>query len=255
MISIRVIRSRVSDKVTFLFDRFRDRYINGNPKYEETARELLTPKVGYGLATELKRAGVNVQTVKSKPQAADEALKKRVRQSLARGVDWMVLVSDDSDFVETIQMAREAELRTVVIGDRQRALGRRADIWLPWAQVERGEITDKELKSKMQGGGFDREEDEEEDDEDASFTSSWIEFGEDEESDDFDDVFEVITGVSSQGRKKGRGKGKGRRKGRSDFSDEDEGFEEFSVEMDLDDSGLGIIGSLLMGDELFWDSD
>lgn len=210
----------------------------------------------------MKRAGVNVQTVKSKPQAADEALKKRVRQSLARGVDWMVLVSDDSDFVETIQMAREAELRTVVVGDRQRALGQRADIWLPWAQVERGEITDKMLKSKMQGGGFDREEDEEdeeEDDEDASFMSSWIEFGEDEESDDIDDVFEVITGLSSQGRKKGRGKGKGkgkgRRKGRSDFSDEDEGFEEFSVEMDFDEGGLGIIGSLLMGDELFWDSD
>ncbi|KAJ1698545.1 hypothetical protein LUZ63_007057 [Rhynchospora breviuscula] len=226
--------------------KFRDRYISGNHKYDETARELLTPKSGYGLASELRRAGVNVQTVKDKPQAADAALKKRVRESLARGVDWMVLVSDDSDFIETIQMAREAELRTVVVGDAQRALGRIADIWLPWSQVEKGEITDNLLKSKMQGGSFDKEESEEEDDEVGPFMGSWV-FDEGEESDDFDVVVEEITGGRSQRRRKGRGR-------KSAFSEEEGSYEEFSVE-DFDEGVLDMFNSLMVGDETFWDGD
>ncbi|KAJ3699015.1 hypothetical protein LUZ61_002720 [Rhynchospora tenuis] len=227
--------------------KFRDRYISGNHKYDETARELVTPKSGYGLASELKRAGVNVQTVKDKPQAADAALKKRVRESLARGVDWMVLVSDDSDFIETIQMAQEAELRTVVVGDAQRALGRVADIWLPWSQVEKGEITDNVLKLKMQGGGFDKEESEEEDDEeDGSFMGSWVD--EDEDSDDFDVVVEDIFGGRTNGTRKGRRR-------RSAFSEEDGSYEEFSVDMNFEEGVLDMFGSLMVGDESFWDSD
>jgi hypothetical protein len=246
-----------------LFDRYRERYISGNQKYEETARELLTPKVGYGLASELKRAGVNVQTVKSKPQAADAALKARVKENLARGVDWMVLVSDDSDFIETIQMARAAELRTVVVGDRQRALGRIADIWLPWAQVERGGITDNMLKSKMHGGGFvreeveeeDEDEDEDEDYEDGPFIGSWV-FSEDEEDDDFDDVVQEIIGGRSleRGRLRGKGRGKGRRRRRSGFLDDDESFGEFSVEISFDEGDLGIFDAMTFGD-LFGDDD
>jgi hypothetical protein len=36
------------------------------------------PKKGYGLAPELKRAGVYVRTVEDRPQAADEALMKHM---------------------------------------------------------------------------------------------------------------------------------------------------------------------------------
>ena len=37
-------------------------------KYKHAARDVLTPKVGYGLADDLKRAGFWVGTVSNKPQ-------------------------------------------------------------------------------------------------------------------------------------------------------------------------------------------
>ena len=36
-------------------------------KYKNVARDILTPKVGYGSADELKRAGFWVHTVSNKP--------------------------------------------------------------------------------------------------------------------------------------------------------------------------------------------
>lgn len=61
---------------------------------------MLTPKVWYGLAAELTRAGVYVKTAEDKPQAADWALKRQIEHSMSMRVDWLVLVSDDSDFLE-----------------------------------------------------------------------------------------------------------------------------------------------------------
>ncbi|OAY68643.1 hypothetical protein ACMD2_23012, partial [Ananas comosus] len=75
-----------------------------------------------------------------------------MQHSMARGVDWLVLVSDDSGFAEMLRKAKEAELRTVVIGDGRRALGRAADIWLPWARVESGEIGEDALRFYKDGG-------------------------------------------------------------------------------------------------------
>ncbi|XP_078431060.1 uncharacterized protein LOC144702911 [Wolffia australiana] len=126
---------------------FRDRFIGANPNYEEAARELVKPRAGYGLAAELRRAGVFVKMVEDKPQAADAALKRQVQHSVARGVDWLVLVSDDSDFAEVVRKAREARLRTVVVGDWKTALARQADLWFPWEGVESGEVGEElELK-------------------------------------------------------------------------------------------------------------
>ncbi|XP_020090396.1 uncharacterized protein LOC109711658 isoform X2 [Ananas comosus] len=127
--------------------RFRARFLSPDSKYDDAARQLLTPRSGYGLAAELRRAGVAVRTVEDKPQAADAALKRQMQHSMARGVDWLVLVSDDSGFAEMLRKAKEAELRTVVIGDGRRALGRAADIWLPWARVESGDIGEDALRS------------------------------------------------------------------------------------------------------------
>lgn len=133
--------------------KFKERYITGNVKYVEAARELLTPKKGYGLAAELRRAGVYVKTVEDKPQAADAALKRQMMHSMNRGVDWLVLVSDDSDFSEMVRKAREAELRTVVVGDGRTALGRTADLWVPWRRVENGDVKEDEiLKSSRTWG-------------------------------------------------------------------------------------------------------
>ncbi|XP_057975039.1 uncharacterized protein LOC131162500 [Malania oleifera] len=125
--------------------RFKERFITGNQKYVDAAKALVTPKVGYGLASELRRAGVFVKTVEDKPQAADWALKRQMQHSVSRGVDWLFLVSDDSDFSDMLRRARESNLGTVVVGDRDRALGRHADFWVPWIEVESGEIAAKDL--------------------------------------------------------------------------------------------------------------
>uniref|UniRef100_A0A0D9WMA7 C2H2-type domain-containing protein n=1 Tax=Leersia perrieri TaxID=77586 RepID=A0A0D9WMA7_9ORYZ len=154
--------------------KFRKRFISGNTKYDDAARELITPKVGYGLASELRRAGVNVRTVSDKPQAADHALKRQVKHSVACGVDWLVLVSDDSDFTDTVRKARAADLRTVVVGDGCRALGSVADIWLPWNRVENGEVDEEMLRSGRHMGF--RDEDmgfRDEDEQDDEFVVDW----------------------------------------------------------------------------------
>jgi hypothetical protein len=141
--------------------RYKERFISGNEKYNEAARSLLTPKIGYGLASELRRAGVFVKTVEDKPQAADWALKKQMQHSMSRGVDWLFLVSDDSDFSDMLRRAREANLRTVVIGDWDRALGRHADLWVPWVQVQNGEVAEMDLvaeTNKRRSEFLDRED-------------------------------------------------------------------------------------------------
>ncbi|CAL0323791.1 unnamed protein product [Lupinus luteus] len=132
--------------------RYKERFISGNHKYNEAARSLLKPKVGYGLASELRRAGVYVKTVEDKPQAADWALKKQMQHSMSRGIDWLVLVSDDSDFSDMLKRAREASLGTVVVGDWDRALGRHADLWVPWIDVENGTVSEMDLMPKKRDG-------------------------------------------------------------------------------------------------------
>ncbi|KHN12803.1 hypothetical protein glysoja_008766 [Glycine soja] len=104
--------------------RFKERFLRGNHKYDDAARTLVVPK--------------------DKPQAADWALKRQMVHSMSRGIDWLFLVSDDSDFSEMLRRAREADLGTVVVGDWDRALGRHADLWLwvPWSGVENGEVGD-----------------------------------------------------------------------------------------------------------------
>ncbi|KAF5202147.1 C2h2-like zinc finger protein [Thalictrum thalictroides] len=103
--------------------KYKERFISRNVMYEEAARSLLKPKVGYGLASELRRAGVFVKMVEDKPQSADWALKRQMQHSMSRGIDWMFLVTDDSDFVDMFRRAKESDLQTVVVGDSSRALG------------------------------------------------------------------------------------------------------------------------------------
>ncbi|KAH7848905.1 hypothetical protein Vadar_009919 [Vaccinium darrowii] len=139
--------------------RFKERFVSGNDKYAEAARVLITPKVGYGLAAELRRAGVYVKTVEDKPQAADWALRRQMESSLSRGVDWLVLVSDDSDFSDMLRRAREEDLGTVVVGDADRVLGRHADLWIPWGKVESGEVSEEDLGRRRRRSRFVERED------------------------------------------------------------------------------------------------
>lgn len=109
-------------------------------KYKKAARSILTPKVGYGLADELKRAGFWVQTVLDKPQAADRALKSHLVDMMDhRWVECVVLVSDDSDFIGVIKEAKLRCLKTVVIGDTSDGvLKRTADAAFSWEEILMG---------------------------------------------------------------------------------------------------------------------
>ncbi|KAI4317411.1 hypothetical protein L6164_025280 [Bauhinia variegata] len=109
-------------------------------KYKNAARDILTPKVGYGLADELKRAGFWVQTVLDKPQAADIALKDHMVDMMDnRRVDCVVLVSDDSDFLGVLKEAKLRCLKIVVIGDtNDGVLKRTADAAFSWEEILMG---------------------------------------------------------------------------------------------------------------------
>lgn len=172
--------------------RYKERFISGNEKYNEAARSLITPKVGYGLASELRRAGVFVKTVEDKPQAADWALKRQMQHSMSRGIDWMFLVSDDSDFSEMLRKAKDANLGTVVVGDRDRALGRHADLWVPWISVESGNVTEEDLVPKR----WRTSRSEEGLDEDDGFSVSRF-YGDIEAGSDLESVVEELASSST----------------------------------------------------------
>ncbi|CAA2959297.1 LOW QUALITY PROTEIN: uncharacterized protein LOC111403527 [Olea europaea subsp. europaea] len=87
-------------------------------KERHAARDILTPKVGYGLMDELKPAGFWVGEVSDKPPAADSALRNHMVDIMDRRmVERIVLVTADSDFVEILKEARLRCLKTVVLGD------------------------------------------------------------------------------------------------------------------------------------------
>ncbi|KAL2634275.1 hypothetical protein R1flu_005754 [Riccia fluitans] len=118
--------------------RFLTKYAEEEVKYKEVARRVLTPKSGYGLASELRRAGVDVKTVESKPQAADEALKKHIAFWVNNGVDCICMVSDDSDFLGILGTAKRKGVKVVVVGDAH-TLQRVADISYSWEDVASGD--------------------------------------------------------------------------------------------------------------------
>lgn len=109
-------------------------------KYRNAARDVLTPKVAYGLAEELKRAGFWVRTVSDEPQAADVELRSHMMDMMdKRKVECLILVSDDSDLVEILREARFRCLKTVVVGDiTDCALKRTANAAFSWQEIMRG---------------------------------------------------------------------------------------------------------------------
>lgn len=116
------------------------RYSMKMDKYRNAARDVLTPKVGYGLAEELKRAGFWVRTVSNKPQAADVEFRSHMMDMMdKRKVECVILVSDDSDFVEILREARMRCLKTIVVGDiSDCALKRTANAAFSWQEIMRG---------------------------------------------------------------------------------------------------------------------
>ncbi|MQM01674.1 hypothetical protein Taro_034432 [Colocasia esculenta] len=127
-------------------------------KYRRAAREVLVPRVGYGLAEELRRAGVVVREVPDRPEAADRALREHMVEAMDRGLlGCLVLVSDDLGFAGVLREAKMRCLKTVVVGDEKRegALKRIADAGFSWQEVASGKAA-KEAASVM-GRWKDRE--------------------------------------------------------------------------------------------------
>lgn len=228
--------------------KYKERFVSNNFKYEKAARQLLTPKTGYGLAAELRRAGVFVKTVVDKPQAADWAVKRQMQHSMARGIDWLLLVSDDSDFGEMIRRAREADLRTVVVGDGRTVLGRHADLWVPWMRVENGEVGDEVLRLGRRNVGSWSDEVGDGGIEGGSFLSASFYEGGDVD-DELEGAAEEIV-VRSSARFSGDGGGEV-----SAFSEE-EALDEAYQGDDLEEDIFGVFGSALLAeDDLLSDSD
>ncbi|KAJ0965533.1 hypothetical protein J5N97_026671 [Dioscorea zingiberensis] len=109
-------------------------------KYRRASRDLLVPKVGYGLADELRRAGVLVRTVEDRPEAADKAIREHLVDTMDKGrIGCLMLVSDDAGFAGVLREARMRCLRTVVVGDEgDGVLKRCADAAFSWKEVASG---------------------------------------------------------------------------------------------------------------------
>lgn len=101
-------------------------------KYKKAVREVLKPKVGYGLGDELERAGFWVGNVGDRKSHMVAVMEKRRAECL-------VLVSDDYGFVEVLQEAKKRCVKTVVVGDRVDggggALKRFADSGFCWREI------------------------------------------------------------------------------------------------------------------------
>ncbi|CAM6081540.1 unnamed protein product [Calypogeia fissa] len=117
--------------------KFLERVAPKESKYKAAAKTVLLPKTGYGLASELKRAGVAVRTVEKRPQAADEALVRHMNLYINRGIEVICLVSDDSDFQQILRFAKSKHVWTIAIGDTATLRGS-ADTNFCWEDVASG---------------------------------------------------------------------------------------------------------------------
>ncbi|GAB2229291.1 hypothetical protein Droror1_Dr00023429 [Drosera rotundifolia] len=106
-------------------------------KHRNAVRDVVTSKVGYGFADELKRVGFWVQMVSEKPQTAVLALRSHIVDMMDRkNVECIVLVSNDLDFINVIKEARERCIKTVVVGDlNDGVLKRNVDACFSWKEI------------------------------------------------------------------------------------------------------------------------
>ncbi|KAJ8061003.1 hypothetical protein OCU04_010081 [Sclerotinia nivalis] len=115
-------------------------------KYKEAAVGVITPADRYKLNSELRRAGVMVNLVRSVRQAADIALMayaKSMAKKKGNPYDWLILISDDTDFWSMVKDASLGRgIGTIVVGDKKhggkKKLARAACAWLPWDMLETG---------------------------------------------------------------------------------------------------------------------
>lgn len=106
-------------------------------KYKNAVRDVMIPKVANSLVSELKRAGFWVRSLPDKPQASYDALRNDIVDMMdQRRFECLVLVSDDSDFVDVVMEARRRCVKTVAVGDLgDGALKRAADSGFSWREI------------------------------------------------------------------------------------------------------------------------
>ncbi|TGO88948.1 hypothetical protein BPOR_0132g00040 [Botrytis porri] len=124
-----------------------------NAKYHEAAVGITRPVDRYKLDTELRRAGVVVNLVKSSSQATDKAIvaySNEMRQKKATLYDWLILISDDTDFGDLVKRLSRKGVGTIVVGGQpSKKLARAACAWLPWSLVETGCIDKDAIKEAV----------------------------------------------------------------------------------------------------------
>ncbi|XP_062029327.1 uncharacterized protein LOC133745285 [Rosa rugosa] len=106
-------------------------------KYKNAVRDVMIPKEGNSLVSELKRAGFWVRSLADKPQAGFVALRNDILEMMdQRRFECLVLVSDDSDFVDVVMEARRRCVKTVAVGDLgDGTLKRAADSGFSWREI------------------------------------------------------------------------------------------------------------------------
>ncbi|TEY35156.1 hypothetical protein BOTCAL_0603g00070 [Botryotinia calthae] len=131
-----------------------------NAKYHEAAVGITRPDDRYKLDTELRRAGVVVNLVDSSSQAADKAIiayANAMRHRKETLYDWLVLISDDTDFGDLVKRLSRKGVGTIVVGEQMRKVGsnpsrnlvRAACAWVPWNLVETGCIDKDAIKESF----------------------------------------------------------------------------------------------------------
>lgn len=120
-------------------EKLQTRYGPYLEKFKETVGGLV-PKVDYDVDKELTRAMVEVKRVGHQPEAADEALKAHASKlwsprtqndAQEKRIDCLVLVSDDTGFVNMLKRAKKAGIKTVQVGGKC-VLRRVADEHMVW---------------------------------------------------------------------------------------------------------------------------
>ncbi|KAK8901569.1 hypothetical protein ACHAO1_002449 [Botrytis cinerea] len=124
-----------------------------NAKYHEAAVGITRPDDRYKLDTELRRAGVVVNLVNSSSQAADKAIiayANAMRHRKETLYDWLVLISDDTDFGDLVKRLSRKGVGTIVVGSKpNRNLVRAVCAWVPWNLVETGCIDKNAIKESF----------------------------------------------------------------------------------------------------------
>ncbi|KAF5870220.1 putative c2h2-like zinc finger protein [Botrytis fragariae] len=122
-----------------------------NAKYHEAAVGIIRPADRFG------EQEFVVNLVKSSSQAADEAIiaySNEMGQRRATVYDWLILISDDTDFGDLVKRLSRKGVGTIVVGDRMRKAGGQSSkklamaacAWVPWSLVETGCIDKDAIK-------------------------------------------------------------------------------------------------------------